>query len=254
MRGGCSRLRVVICGFGVDSSSDIPDNGRPDTRFKSRAFLMLGGGINVGSSSSLRTLGWLVPMLALGGIAGCLGISIVTGNLQPVFPPVDGAVSVSRACREPPAIYLFRATVIPAAIIGAAWWWAASGFAGRARKVVLVLGVIGVAGFFVYALALGVPGGRDIRRLAIYTLLIMTISAQLIFAIANKRGSSSFAARRLLLVTCALPAICLSLLPLGAWMLEDWDRGENFAEWHALWLMLGWFPVAGHALSARDDA
>ncbi|MGI9298312.1 MAG: hypothetical protein ACR2QC_10495 [Gammaproteobacteria bacterium] len=195
-----------------------------------------------------RVPGALIPALALGGVFGCLWLSVRAGSLPPVFPPLDGSVSVSRACREPPAIYLFRATVIPAAIFGALWWRAASPFAGSAKRAVLILGIAGVAGFFMYALALGVPGMRPVRRVAIYVFLFLTIAAQIVFARAPAK--QNFAARRFFFATCALPLICLSLLPLGAAILGDWDRAENFAEWHTLWLMLLWFPAADRFLRA----
>ena len=201
------------------------------------------------ADASLRRIvscGWLLPLLALGGIFGCLWMSVSFGTLGAVFPPLDGTVSVSRACREPPAIYLFRATVIPAAVVGALWWRMSASFAGSSRRAVLVLGIAGVAGFFLYALALGVPGANLARRIGIYIFLSLTIGAQIIFARAIAKQFS--AGRKLFVVSVALPLICILLLPFGAAMLGDWDRAENFAEWHALWLMLSWFPYASNVL------
>lgn len=196
--------------------------------------------------SLLSVLSCLLPLLALGGICGCLWLSVTRGELGAVFPLLDGAVSVSRACREPPAIYLFRMTVIPSAIIGALWWHMASQHLGHWRRTVVIMGLAGVTGFFIYSLALGVPGARLVRRIAIYIFLALTLSAQLIFARALAKQYSG--TRYLFPATCALPLICISLLPLGAVLLDDWDRAENFAEWHTLWLMLSWFPVAGYTV------
>ena len=192
---------------------------------------------------------WLLPAIALIGVNTCLVVSIATTTITPTLPYLDGAVSISAASREPPAQYIFRLMASLTIVCGTFWWFQAGRVLYRSRWLITILGLLGVLGFLVYAVALGASDHQLTRRTAVYTFLACTIAAQVGLARSLRYQNPTLAGPRFLQgYAYALPILCLSLLPLGHWLLDDWDRAENFAEWHTLWLIMSYFPCAGLVL------
>ncbi|MEE8468482.1 MAG: hypothetical protein V3T22_08510 [Planctomycetota bacterium] len=162
----------------------------------------------------------LVPLLA---IHVCWAISSWTDAIGPGFPYLDGSTSISRACRQEPAVHVFRALVLPSATLAALTWWICAGWLGtaglagrRARRWVLGLGLVAALFLVLYAAALGTRGDvyRLMRRYGIYVFFGGTAVLELIVTI---------------LLSRARPPT-----------LEPWVR---HAMWAACWLMLAAGPI-----------
>lgn len=186
----------------------------------------------------------LAPLFA---IHLCLAISIGTGALAPTWPYFDGATSISRACRQPPAVHVFRALVISSAPLGALTWWiaaqwlAARGFGSRAAcRWVLGLGVVGALFLVLYASYLGTEGRVYglLRRYGIYVCFGATSLAELVVTIALHRARPSALepwVRRAMVAVCAL-LLAAGPVNMIADHIVEHDRVANVLEW--------WFGIA----------
>src|SRR3970282_352265 len=100
---------------------------------------------------------WALPLVAglLPAIPSltALWLSIELGLISPCNPLLDGCVSISRAARHDLPNHIFRALVLPAAVLQALTWLLCAGWlrgaGARARGTLLVLPCLGVlAGVF----------------------------------------------------------------------------------------------------------
>lgn len=199
-----------------------------------------------------RAVSWIMPATAVVGVNACLLISIGTGAIEPTFPYLDGEVSISKASRQPYARFLFRTMAVALAAMGVFWWLAAGRRFGRAGAAAAALGIVAVCNFLLYAFVLGETGQHLTRRAAVYFFLACTIAGQVVVARQVRAADpSSRAGKALLAYTYALVPVCISIAPLSGWLLGDFDRGENVAEWNTFVLMLAFFPFAGEAMRAR---
>lgn len=208
-----------------------------------------------GNNRSLNL--WLLPLAAgllpaLGAIvAVCLSMRLEL--VEACNPLVTGCVSVSRAARHDLPNYVFRALVLPGAVLQCLTWvlcrdWLLSLGATRRLRVQLLPWLGGLAAIFLvlYGTFLGTEG-RAYRWLRIYgtigyfglTYLCLLISAGEIGARAQATAAlRSWRADRVLL------SVCVLLLLLGfinAFVAPQFAAGlknriENAAEW---WLGVG---------------
>jgi len=198
----------------------------------------------------LALLSAVVPFLA---VQLSYLLSASTGYVDWCFPYIDSCTSISATGRKPPASYLFRATMLPSAIIMMGFWWvshawlhelrAARGLPQlRANRWMLALGVLACIGLILYVTVLGERGeawARQ-RRIGVVLFFSFTFLAQLLW-LAQLRNIELPSVRPLLRLMWLL---CISLLCTGvltvlfeAWN-EDWyDTIEDAFEW-VLALML----------------
>ncbi|MGJ3242433.1 MAG: hypothetical protein ACFE0O_05695 [Opitutales bacterium] len=212
-----------------------------------------------------RTLAWLIVALLLGGVHGAWLISMATGHVAPGFPYVDGAITISRAGRGDPAIFLFRGTLIPAAVLLVGFWLSFGRWLQLQRELVAgerlprqtgerwIPWVGGIAALFLilYALFLGTDGDvyTTLRRYGVtvffgFTLLSQLWAAGAVRSLASagdlpgREGLSRWLMGLVLFqFTIGLISIFLSDY---AW---DEDQVENIIEW---WFALAsclWFAI-----------
>jgi len=194
---------------------------------------------------------WPLPLLAgtLPAIAAPIAWSIsVDQQLIPACNPfVDGCVSISRAARYGLANYLFRALVLPAAVLQGLTWWLLAVWLLRleviAARRARTLGVIGAAAamfLVVYASFLGTDGEvyRWARRYGVVFYFGFTCIGMLMVADAVRRRSGQSALRisGVLMALCAaLPALGLinAFAPLYLPRETTRDVVQNVTEWWA---------------------
>ena len=202
-------------------------------------------------SSVTSTRLWLLPLLAgaLPLMATLLAFSIAVGEGQFAWcnPLIDGCVSISRAARHGLANYLFRALVLPAAVLQGLVWlscatWLRSIGAPRARslRVLPVLGLSAAAFLILYGTFLGTDGAwyQWMRRFGIVFYFGFTCIAMLIVGAGVGKAAAQNAlyhrAAAVLLALCvSLPLLGVAnvLSPLVLSTAAAVDRFENATEW-----------------------
>lgn len=185
-------------------------------------------------------------------------------------PYIDSCTSISATGRKPPASYLFRATMLPAAVIMMAYWWLnhtwiksmhrTVGHDNRwGNKVMLVLGIVACIGLILYVTVLGERGDAWATQRRVGTILFysFTFLAQLLFLSQLRQLAPPGVGKKLLRL---MWAVCIILLLTGLLTvaLDAWDEAwyetvEDAFEWilslmlqsnfllgYLVWRQAGW--------------
>jgi len=198
---------------------------------------------------------WALPLVAgaLPAVASltALWFSIELGLIPPCNPLLDGCVSISRAGRHDLPNHIFRALVLPAAVLqGMTWMLCAAWLRGmdtetrRLLRILPWLGVLAALFLILYGTFLGTDGQayRWMRHYGVifyfgFTYLCMVISSGALWRLAHA-GLMALPARLDLL----LPGLCAITLAVGLAQAfvpqfldsEDLqDRVGNIFEWYA---------------------
>jgi hypothetical protein len=200
----------------------------------------------------------LLPVLA---VLAAWTLSTQQGLIPVCLPFVDGCVSVSRAARHGLANHVFRALMLPAAVlqaltwIVAARWLAAHGDTGRARRWLAPLGLAAAVALVLYGSFLGTEGPvyRALRRNGTAVWFGFTCIALLLLAQCVQRRADAGAwalgnaARRALhllgglLVALGLANAFAALFAAPALA----NRIENVAEWWGAAILMTGFAAIG---------
>jgi len=181
------------------------------------------------------------------------------------IPYIDSCTSISATGRKPPASYVFRALMLPSAIIMMAYWWLnhswlqslhrRAGFDSRiAAHWMLALGIVACIGLILYVTVLGESGKvwASQRRVGTVLFFSFTFIAQLLMVYQLRQLQSllpqvpKWLPQTMLMVCQLLLALGLLTVALDAWD-EDWyDTLEDAFEWVLSLLlqsnfMLGYF-------------
>jgi len=204
-----------------------------------------------GPASSLWPLpliGGLLPAIAA---VAALWLSIALDLIPPCNPFLDGCVSISRAARHDLPNHLFRALVLPAAVLQgitwllcAAWLRTVAPEARRPLRALPWLGVMACVFLILYGTFLGTEGQayRWMRRYGIifyfgFTFLCMLITSGALWRL-SRSGTIALPAR----LDRVLVALCVVTLAIGLVqvfvppLLDGQDlknRLENVLEWYA---------------------
>lgn len=171
-------------------------------------------------------------------------------------PYLQGCLSVSAANRNEPAIFLFRALMIPEACLLAAHWWLAQRWLAelgdRSRRALAVqwVGLIGALFLILYVVFLGTVGEvyQFMRRFGITIFFAFTFLAQLLYVERLVRARAAqlvTAADRsisvLLWLTVGLLGAGLASIPVQ----HIWDLNtvENVIEWWFSLALAAFFPI-----------
>lgn len=194
---------------------------------------------------------WPLPLLAglLPVIAVVLAFPVAVGEGQfaACNPLIEGCVSISRAARHGLANHLFRAMVLPAAVVQAAVWWLCGpwlrAIGAPPRRFVRWLPWLGVAAalfLILYGTFLGTEGAwyRWMRRYGVFfyfglTCILMLVVGGAVHDAARATGRWHRMARLLLGLGLSLPLLGVvnSLAPLAIADPVRLDRFENATEW-----------------------
>ncbi|MEX1237689.1 MAG: hypothetical protein WD994_05420 [Pseudomonadales bacterium] len=202
----------------------------------------------------MNTVRWLplatglVPILA---IHATYLISAAQGHVPWCFPYTDSCTSISATGRHGAAWYLFKATMIPAALLLALFWrdaaqrLASLGDQGKGPKIIRWLGYIAAIFLVVYTVALGADGDffQLQRRIGIILYFSLTAFAELLM---------TWRLGKLTVVDRTRPfhlAICIAFLSIGILTLllqivmTDYDKVEDAFEWILALIMQLYFIV-----------
>jgi len=216
----------------------------------------------------LRFVPLLAAALPLLAMFGALGIGIAYETLPACFPPLDGCYSISATGRKPPGSFLFRALMLPHALLLAFLWyltvlWLRALDVGLRRSTataIMIWGIIGALALVVYVTFLGTrePIYEFMRRTGIYFAFLGTALAQLLVALALVRISKAMQNQRLLKAARILLTLCAVAFGLGILnsvlraVLIDTDVSENQIEWIASILMQIYFLVLFNTWRSTD--
>lgn len=203
----------------------------------------------------LRLVPLITGVLPIAAINLCYVIAVRTGHVPDCIPYLDGCTSVSSTGRSPPQSYLFRAAMLPHAVMLIAYWllcvaWFRSlaSSAGRQAKGSTSIGVLGVVGavflvFYVTFLGTEEPFYRFMRRFGVYVYFAFSVFAQLMLAARTlplARAGSDAALLGIIRAQLALAVVPFLLGILNLILkqtLENPDPPENMIEWNYSLLM-----------------
>ena len=206
---------------------------------------------------------WPLPLLAgllpLIATVGAYLMSIRLGLVPECNPFLEGCVSISRAARHDLPNLLFRALVLPAAVLQAICWllcpdWLRTLDAtpDRFQRALPALGVVAGVFLVLYGTFLGTEGEgyRWMRRNGVAFYFGLTCIGMLIVSDQmQRRLSGNWLERNLALALCAmLPLLGLAHVFLPLWWPASLtkDALENITEWWggaiftAFFAMLAW--------------
>jgi len=212
---------------------------------------------------ALATVPLAAALLPAVTIHLCYLIAAAHGHIPWCVPYWLDCVSISATGRQSPEAFVFRALMIPTAVLFMLYWllchaWlrALGGARAMRRHLMLALGVTGAVGLILYTTVLGAEGQVFFfqRRAGVTSFYIMTVLAQClltleVLAIARRRSTGVTGAVRLSMATLAafVVAAGLASLVLSA-AVPAFDRVEDAFEWaitlfilaHALATHVAW--------------
>jgi hypothetical protein len=228
---------------------------------------------------NIRLVALLAALLPLFAVHATYLVAASHGLVDWCNPYLDSCTSISATGRKPPASYLFRATMLPSAVIMMAYWWLNHAWlssihrrTGRSTQWLnhwmLGLGVLACFGLILYVTVLGERGDiwRVQRRVGSVLFFSFTYLAQLLLLAQLYRFHPLCPDVRLGLLRL-MWACCTALLAAGvltvlldAWN-EDWYKSvEDAFEWNLSLMLqsnflLGYFVwrQAGWRLRVEDQ-
>ncbi|MDP3085362.1 MAG: hypothetical protein Q8N44_16965 [Rubrivivax sp.] len=202
----------------------------------------------------------LLPLLAT---VVAYGLSVQLGLVPGCNPFVDGCVSISRAARHDLPNIVFRALMLPAAVLQALCWMLMPGWLrslqrapARWQRSLPWLGLIACISLVLYVSFLGTEGAgyRLLRRYgtALYfgfSCIGMLIVSGALQPLAAAGSALRRAGNALLALCAALPLLGLAhvLLPLAWGGAAAKDRVENITEWWGAAIFTVFFAVLAWA-------
>jgi len=216
----------------------------------------------------LPILAGIVPLLA---VAGAFWIGVANEVLpSSCIPFLDGCVSISATGRTPPGSFLFRAVMLPQAILLIIVWyfsvlWLRSLDPALRRSTVIAImvsGIVGAIATIIYVTFLGTkePIYEFMRRIGIYFGFLGAGVAQIIIAVTLNRIANALRHIQLKQLARVMTTMWLTPISLGVLnvvlksVLEESDQWENRIEWIVFIIMQCYFVVLYYAWRATDFA
>lgn len=197
---------------------------------------------------NIALINGLLPILA---IHLTYLISAAQGHVPWCFPYLESCTSISATGRHGSAFYVFKGTMIPAAVCLMMFWYLMGRWLGKLgdskamTRTVFVLGVIGAIFLIVYAVALGAAGDamRLQRRIGIILYFTLTYLPQLLVVWRISRRLPSDPGRPWLL-GLSTTALAVGVATIGLDLsIDNYDNYEDAFEWILALLIHLWFLV-----------
>lgn len=200
--------------------------------------------------SFLPLLAAILPLLT---INTTYLVAISVEHLPSCIPYLSGCTSVSSTGRLLPESVIFRAGMLPSAVIMLFFWQRTrallrveerGNLTGSAMRL---FGIAGAASLVVYGLTVGLPGDdiQLLRRIGINGFAISNTFAQVLFVVSYHRLGDDSNRRLLywLIALClALPAIAI-LSEIAKWTGVERHMANNMAAWNAFVVLSAFYFV-----------
>ena len=197
---------------------------------------------------NIRVIPLLAALVPFFAVHATYVVAVTHGLVDWCNPYLDSCTSISATGRKPPASYLFRATMLPSAVLMMAYWWLNHAWMASLQRErnqprpwsnrwMLVLGLVACVGLIMYVTVLGERGDAWATQRRVGTILFFsfTFIAQLLL-LAQLRALQPAGVRPGLLR--AMWTISFSLLAAGILtvLLDAWDEAwyetvEDAFEW-----------------------
>lgn len=210
-----------------------------------------------GSTVSLWWLALAAGLIPLLTIHTTFAVSVLEGYVSLCMPYWDSCTSISRTGRHGTSYFIFKGTMLPAAVLGVLFWWLNGRWLRQlgvhTRGVLWLpwLGLIACLALGVYTLALGHAGDgfHLMRRIGVVLYFSLTFICQLLIS-AGLRSHPLWrhtGSRLLNLCQLTLAVGILSVILNGV-VPDFYSRKDDAFEWilallinlHALWLAWLW--------------
>lgn len=225
---------------------------------------------------NVRIVALLAALLPFVSVQLTYLVAASHGLVDWCFPYIDSCTSISATGRKPPASFLFRATMLPAAVVMMAYWWLNYSWLGHLQhrrgntgqwtnRWMLGLGLVACIGLILYVTVLGERGEvwRTQRRVGTILFFSFTFLSQLLMLAQLAALRVAGVSERLL---TAMRAVLVTLLLLGlltvaldAWNEQWYETVEDAFEWVLSLLLQGNFLLgyfiwrqAGWRLEVRE--
>jgi hypothetical protein len=216
--------------------------------------------------AALARLALVAGVLPIVIVHACYGLSVQAGIVPACIPYLTGCTSISATGRHGVSWVLFKAGMIPTAIVMAAYWvrcrdWllALGRSDGRVLRAMLVLGVVSALFLILYTMFLGSKGDfYDLmRRYGVTVHLSFGVLAQILLtrellALEDGRVPRALVRGKLLVITLLL-GLGLGSIPLKNFV-ADKKYLENAVEWNFAALMALYFVLTWRAARATPSA
>ena len=200
---------------------------------------------------NIRIVPLLAALLPFFAVHATYLVAASHGLVDWCNPYIDSCTSISATGRKPPASYLFRATMLPSAVIMMAYWWLNHTWLNslcndglrRTNHAMLGLGVLACIGLILYVTVLGERGEAWAAQRRVGTVLFysFTFLAQLLFVsqlgYLKLQGVSKGLLRTMWVICIGLLLTGLLTVALDAWDEAWYETVEDAFEW-VLTLML----------------
>jgi len=184
-------------------------------------------------------------------------VSVLEGYISMCVPYWDSCTSISRTGRHGTAYFIFKGSMLPAAIVGIVFWygnrvWLSQlGLRSASTAWVPWLGLVAGLALILYTVALGHEGDgfNLMRRIGVVLYLSLTFLCELLVSAALRQHPAWHRQGQYLLGICQLTLLVgiVSVL-LNGLAPEVYSRTDDAFEWvfallinvHAFWLALLW--------------
>lgn len=191
------------------------------------------------TSSSVQYLALMTGLLPIVAVHSTYLVSAAQGHVPWCFPYIESCTSISATGRHGVAFFLFKGTMIPAAILLMVYWYVSGkwllllGDSCEKTNLIVAIGAIGAVFLIVYAVALGAPGDalRLQRRTGIIIYFTFTYMSQLLLVWRMGKVAPGAPTRQWLFYFCAVTLVIgLSTLILAA-VKDNYEDYEDAFEW-----------------------
>ncbi len=149
------------------------------------------------SPYNLRAIPLWAAVVPLVTINVCFVIAAGLDHVPSCIPYISGCTSVSSTGRMAPESLIFRAGMLPTAVILVMFWHHCATFLelggqrGRRLAAFRVLGIVAALSLTVYALTLGFEENvyRQLRRAGIIGFAVSTLAAEVMFMVGTAQSS-----------------------------------------------------------------
>ena len=189
--------------------------------------------------SSPRIVAAMTALVPIVAIHSTYLVSAFQGHVPWCFPYFESCTSISATGRHGAAYFLFKGTMIPAAMLLVAFWYLAYrwqrslGDSRNAGRTLFVIGTLGALFLIVYTVALGASGDhfRLQRRIGIIFYFTFTYLSQLLLLWRMGHCRVDDATRPWLFGLCMTTlSIGVTTLVLDA-VIDNYDDYEDAFEW-----------------------
>ncbi len=191
------------------------------------------------STNAIQYLALATGLLPIIAIHTTYLVSASQGHVPWCFPYIDSCSSISATGRHGIAFFLFKGTMIPAAMLLMAYWYVsgqwllALGDSRKQARIIMIIGAIGALFLIVYTVALGAAGDalRLQRRIGIIVYFTFTYLSQLLLVWRLGKVKRDEPRRPWLFYLCAISlGIGVFTLILDA-VIPNYDDYEDAFEW-----------------------